>query len=311
MSTTALAAFDVGGTTVKSALVVDGGLSSIERIPTPGGAPGDGGALGDRAHAVVEAIVGAVEHARRTVDVRGVGVVVPGLVADGVGVHSENLGWRDAPFRDVLGRRLGVPVAVDHDVTAAALAEWSVGSLDGQLGTTAVVVLGTGVAATTLVDGEPLRSGGWAGELGHAPVPGSDAPCVCGSRGCLEAVAGAPAIVRRHRAAGASTVDVREVVAAMRDGDPHAAASWQEAIDALAAGIHQLAAICAPTRIVLAGGLADAGADLLEPLVDALDARIGSAVRRPELVLGRLGSDAGLVGAALAAGARLDPARLA
>ena len=150
----------------------------------------------DEAVARVLALAEAASH-----DVAAVGVVLPGVVDEsiGVGAWSENLGWRDVAFGDLLRSRLDVPVAIGHDVRAWGAAERRWGAGRG-LSDVAVVVIGTGISAALVVDGRPLVARGFAGEIGHLRVAG-DEPCACGGTGCLEAVASAAGIVRAYNAA--------------------------------------------------------------------------------------------------------------
>ena len=237
-----------------------------------------------------------------------VGLAVPGLVdtVAGIGVLSANLGWRNAPVAAPLARELDLPVVMFHDVAAAGLAEHRLGAGAG-CGDVAVVVIGTGIAAALVVNGQLVRGGlHQAGELGHVVVRQGGTRCGCGRRGCLEAVASASAIARRYSERSGREVrgarDVRERLGQDRVADQ----VWAEAVDALADGLLGMLALLSCARIVVGGGLAAAGDALLDPLRRALvDRATVEAV--PEIVPAALGARAGLVGAALGA---LHPALL-
>lgn len=290
----AVVAVDVGGTDTKRAVIgVDGTLVPLETLPTP--------RRGAAEWLVEQAPAWRAEAESHVERIDAFGVVVPGIVDEpaGVAVASHNLGWRDVPLRDLLGARLGQPVALGHDVRAAGVAETRLGAAAGERDV-AIVVIGTGVAAALVVEGAPLRAGGYAGEIGHLVVADGP-PCVCGGRGCLETVASAAAIARRYEArTGRAAAGSRDVLEAMRAGDPDAREVWQDAIEGIATTLHHLLSITAPEVIVLGGGLASAGRELLDPLEQALDRRI-TIQRRPTLRIAALGSRAGLVGAALLA----------
>lgn len=297
-------AVDVGGTGIKAA-TVDGGGRTLRRVDvrTP---------VEEGPEAVVAAIRGA---ARQLADTRVVaaGVVVPGSVnvAAGVGRYSTNLGWRDVPLRDLIAADLGVPVVLEHDVRAAGLAERTLGGLQG-VASCLLVVIGTGIAGVLVVDGVPVRgSRDLAGEVGHLPVHPDGAPCACGQRGCLETYASAAAIARRY----ASAVDrpgppltAREIAAA-REVDPCAAQVWQLATDALAIALTSCTLLLDPQRIVLGGGLSEAGEVLRRPVLAALSARLAWRPP-PELAVSPLGSRAGLLGAAVLAWRAVGPVEL-
>lgn len=295
----AVLAFDVGGTDTKSALVdADGRIVERRRTPTPKSTDGGADALVERLAGLAEELRGAAPGARP----RAIGLSVPGIVdeARGVGVFSSNLGWRDAPIARLAEARLGLPVAFGHDVRRAGDAEHRLGAARGARDVV-VLVIGTGVSAAVVLDGRPHTGGGFAGEIGHSVIDPDGAPCECGSRGCLETVASAGAVARRYRAeTGIDTGGARAVVELARRGDATAARIWAEAVDGLALGIAQLAAVIAPEAVVIGGGLARAGAELFVPLEARLDARIGIH-RRPELRPALLGEEAGLLGTALAA----------
>ena len=294
-------ALDVGGTTMKGAIVgPDGTACGQLRRSTPS-------AQGP--YSVVDA-VGAtldllLENARqRGLEIAAAGVVVPGIVDDerGVAVFSANLGWRDLPLRALLEARTGLRVRFGHDVRAGALAEATFGAARGERDVLFVPV-GAGVAGAALVDGRLLVAGGYAGEIGHISVDSAGDPCSCGGRGCVETTASANAIARRYAMrAGRPVTDAAEVAALVREGDPDAVYVWRHAVAALAEGLAAAVALLAPQLVVIGGGLAGSGDLLLRPLADSLRARLSSrAARMPRLVRAALGDQAGCLGAALLA----------
>lgn len=294
----AVLAFDVGGTDIKSALFDgEGRVLGLSRTPTP--------LAGSDTAAAVTARIGELGRELRArfpeVVPVAAGVLVPGIVDPerGIGVFASNLGWTDAPIRRLSEEALGLPVAFDHDVRAASWAEHVLGGARAY-DDAVVLVIGTGIAGSLIIDGRPHAAGGYAGEIGHSPV--ADGPlCACGTRGCLEAIASAGAIARRYaELAGREPAGAREVLELAGVGDPIAATVWNEALDALALSIAQLAAVLAPQAVVIGGGLSRAGDELFGPLRERVDARL-SFHRRPELVPAELGEDAGLMGAALIA----------
>ncbi|GAA4610892.1 ROK family protein [Saccharopolyspora hordei] len=293
-------AVDVGGTETKAALVAVGerGAEPQRRLrrPTPRGADG-----AETAELVVTAVAELVAELRADAAADAVGVVVPGAVDEvrGVGVWSANLGWRDAPLRDLLAERVDLPVTLGHDVRAGGLAEARLGAARGRRDV-AVVPIGTGIAAALLFDGRLHSGGGFAGEIGHLDI-GHDERCGCGRTGCLEALASSAAVARRYRERTGVARTSAEVAAAVRAGEADAHAVWQEAVDALAQGLLVLVTVAAPECIVLGGGLAQAGDLLTGPLRSRLDDELAAYHRRPDLELAELGDTAGCLGAALLA----------
>jgi len=300
----AVLAFDVGGTTIK-AEILDADLTVLASaaVPTPYGA-----GLVDAVAAIGQALLETLPTAVRG-RVSDVGLVIPGVVdaARGVSVYAANLGLRQAPIAGPVSERLGLPVTISHDVGAAAEAERRRGAAR-YLEDPVIVVIGTGIAAVSYVRGAPVVGvSGQAGEFGHMVVRPAGPLCGCGGYGCLEAVASAGAVVRAYRdASGTAVSGAREVVARLGH-DPIADRVWAEVTDALADGLLAVVALLAPGAVVLGGGLADAGAVLVEPVAARMK-RSAPALHVPPLVVAELGPRAGVLGAALlaldAAGAR-------
>lgn len=293
----AVLAFDVGGTDIKSALVDSAGsFSQVRRTPTTRGV--------DAARAITASLAELASPliAAAASPVAAAGVSVPGLVdeAAGVGVLSANLGWRDAPIRDLAAEALGLPVAFGHDVRAAGVAEQAFGAARDAR-SAVVVVIGTGIAGAIILDGRPYAGQGFAGEIGHSLAVPDGELCPCGARGCLETVASAHSIARRYTAeTGEQVRGAREVLVAALGGDAAAARIWGSAVDALAQSLARLIALLAPEVIVIGGGLSGAGDALFRPLGTRLDELL-SFHARPRLVRAELGDDAGLLGTAIAA----------
>ncbi|MCF3964145.1 ROK family protein [Streptomyces fuscigenes] len=295
-------ALDVGGTGMKAALVgADGELLHEARRPT-------GRERGPEA--VVEAIVGfAAELHAFGVDRFGegahaAGVAVPGVVdtGRGIAVYAANLGWRDVPLRDLIGRRLGgIPVALGHDVRTGGLAEGRLGAGRGS-DRFLFMPIGTGIAGAIGIDGV-IEAGahGVAGEIGHVVVRPGGAECSCGQRGCLEMYGSARAVTRAWAAAGGDPdADAADCAKAVASGDPAAIEVWRDAVDALAAGLVTALTLLDPRTLIIGGGLAEAGDTLFEPLRAQVAAKV-TFQKLPTIVPAALGDTAGCLGAGLLA----------
>ncbi|GAA0922035.1 ROK family protein [Streptomyces thermoalcalitolerans] len=294
-------ALDVGGTGMKAALIAaDGSLLHRARRAT------------GREHgpdAVVEGILdfaadlrahGAAHLGEKAA---AAGIAVPGIIDEerGVAAYSANLGWRDVPLRDLLAERLGVPVALGHDVRAGGLAEGRIGAGRGT-DRFLFVPLGTGIAGAIGIDGR-VEAGahGLAGEIGHIVVRPGGPPCPCGQRGCLERFASAAAVGRAWaRACGDPRADAADCARAVESGDTRARAVWQEAVDALADGLVTALTLLDPRTLIIGGGLAEAGETLFAPLREAVRRRI-TFQKPPSIVPAALGDTAGCLGAGLLA----------
>jgi glucokinase len=251
--------------------------------------------------AVVRAVLGAVEellrHADRAV---AVGLVVPGLVDDrgGVALYSENIRWREVPFRVLVADRFGLPVGFGHDVRAGGLAERTLGAArdsDDVL----FMPIGTGISGAMYVAGRLIENK-YAGEIGHTDV-GSGEACACGARGCLEAIASGASIAKRYnRATGGSAAGAKEVLELMAAGDQVATLVWDDATSALARALATYTSLLAPALVVIGGGLSGAGETLFEPLRHRLHELLVWQ-QAPRMVGAQLGENAACLGAGLLA----------
>ena len=229
------------------------------------------------------------------------GVGVPGIYNEATGCIEffTNLPgpWPGHPFAAPLAQALGVPVKLVNDARAFTLAEHRVGAGKG-CPSLIGVTLGTGVGGGIVIDGKlVLGLNGTAGEIGHLVIDmRPEAPkCGCRNTGCLEAFVGAP---RLAEAAGTATA--ADAFAADQRGEPRAHAAVEAWIDHLAIGLANLVTVLTPDRIVLGGGVANAGARIIEPLRERLAAHVHlTDPRHVQLVYAALGERAGAIGAAL------------
>jgi glucokinase len=292
-------AIDVGGSAIKAGLVDERGeLLSARTVPTDQTAGADG-VLAQIVASAQELQTEAVRAGRTPV---AVGLAVLGLTDDeaGVAVLSANAGWRDVPMREPLREKTQLPVAFGHDVRAGGLAEAVLGAGRGA-GDHLFLAIGTGLAGAVMLGGEPYRGTGFAGEIGHIEVDSPSAgPCGCGGTNCLETVVSARALARHYTERTGQQVNAAEVATRAAAGDPVAAELWQELVDALAAGLTMYCSLLAPGLVVVGGGFAAAGEQLLEPLRARLAERL-SFQKPPELVPAELGEQAGCLGAGLLA----------
>lgn len=291
-----VAALDVGGTSMKGALVRTD-LRVVHQLRRA--TPRERGS-----EAVIEAMCDALAALAEAAGepVAAAGVVVPGIVDErrGVAVLSTNLGWRNVPLAAVLAERLGRPVAFGHDVRAGAIAELALGAGQGK-SDLLFLAIGTGVAGAFVVDGRPVVADGYAGEIGHLLVAPNGDPCTCGNRGCLETLASASALARRYSAlSGVEVTEAVEVERRLRAGDPVARRVWDDAVSALATAIAASITLLAPEVVVVGGGLSQAGDLLLQPLREQVAQRL-TFQRVPRIVPATLGDQAGCLGAALLA----------
>lgn len=192
----------------------------------------------------------------------GVGVGVPGEVdrqGNGV-VHSTQLGWSNVPIGATLRRELRMPVLVENNVNALAMAERLYG-LGRRHDDFLVITIGTGVGAAIVIDGVIARgTHGGAGEIGHIPVRDSGPPCTCGNSGCLETFIGEQGLVRTARERGIVTDNggIQALRDAAQAGDAIAVGVFEEAGHLLGRTLAGLVHALDPEIVILLGeGTAD------------------------------------------------------
>ncbi len=236
-----------------------------------------------------------------------VGVSVPGPVElrSGILRNPPNLpGWRDVPLAEVLAEAFEVPVSIENDANAAALAEHRFGAGRGARDMI-YLTMSTGVGGGVICGGQLVQgASGFAGELGHIPIVRTGLRCSCGLRGCLEAYVGGRAWSKRLRRLAPRTgrlVDLVEgdrsrigpelLLTAAREGDSFARAEISRWLDHVAAGLVPLVMAFDPERIVL-GTIAVAAGDELcfRPLRERLAELVWvHQVERLEIVPAALG----------------------
>jgi glucokinase len=262
---------DVGGTTIAAGAVTQAGEVVLEeRIPTH--RDGSGQAMS----AITSLIATLLECADRLGNsITGIGVGVPAPVDTARGRVGEDSAHVPEliglPLGELLATRFRLPVYVDNDVNALALAEWMFGA--GR-GARSLVVLapGTGFGAGIILDGRLVRGvGGYGGELGHTPIKFDGPICFCGGRGCAAIYASGRGIAEAARARVAGRPDTALLRAVGGDPlaisaalvfrlaserDPIAGAIIDEACQALGAMIGTVVNGLNPDVVVLTGGVA-------------------------------------------------------
>lgn len=214
---------------------------------------------------IVTGLETVLRNAGLTADaVIGIGIGVPGIVerTAQVLVHAPSIGWRDVPLVAMLEEHCTLPLFVDNGAKVMAQAEMWFGAGRG-VEHLAVVLVGTGIGAGIIANGSLYRGAtNSAGEWGHTTLEMDGRICRCGSRGCLEAYAGASAILERLREAAPSHPilviaeeerAVAALVEAYKTGDAVALGVLTQTAKYLGAGIANLVNLFNPQLIVLGG----------------------------------------------------------
>lgn len=302
---------DLGGSHVTAAVVQEDGkiLSQHEMDIT------------DRSSdAVVEAVESVVRPAikdGKEKELVGIGIGSPGNIdlKTGTVLYSPNFMWANVPLGERVRKLFALPVFVANDARCATLGEYTFGMGKGTRNFV-LLTLGTGIGGGIVSAGELLignRAG--AGEIGHHQIRPSDGfVCGCGKIGCFEAQASGTGLIR-HAAAVAPSfprsmllekspdkLGSKAIRRAAQAGDGHAMAAWKNFIADLAIGLANIIAFVNPEMIALGGGVSSAGdfmLDAVRPQMDELTTMVPRGTT--ELVIAKLGNDAGQVGAATVA----------
>jgi glucokinase len=303
-----LAATDLGGTKIYTVVAEKGGpVLARVRLDTR---------AQDGPAAVMEQIALSVEQAvfhagADKGQLAAVGICLAGFFdwQSRLMIHSPNLeGWNGIAVEKRLSDRLGVPVLAENDANAAALGEARHGAGAGSRDLVFITV-STGIGAGLIQNGQLYRgTRGFAGEAGHMVIKPDGPLCGCGRRGCLETVASGTAIARLAREAiqaekqtvlkqYAQPVSASDVFAAARAGDAVATAILDEAMLYLGLGLVNLVNLLNPEVIVLGGGVAEAGEQLLAPLASIIARHaVAPAAQAVTLRKAALGVEAGVIG---------------
>ncbi len=251
-------------------------------------------------------------------EIGGIGIGVPGVLdlEKGETLFLPNLPgtWPHVPLRDTITHLTGLPTALLNDVRSITNGEWRFGAGRG-VDTVAVFAIGTGIGGGLVVNGQlHLGIGGTGGELGHTTIDFNGPRCGCGNYGCVEAYASGPAIAAMGMKAVSQglTTKISELCAydlnritpeliarAAQAGDEIAIDIYERAGFSLGIAAANICASIGPRRIIIGGGVAQAGELLLDPIRRTLRERVHiMPVEQVEVVPSQLGDNAGVIGVA-------------
>lgn len=311
---------DLGGTHLRAAVVdiSNGQVVALIKVPTLAREGHD--AVITRMAELIDRVI--VSSGTPKAQVGGVGIGVPGKLdrEHGLVLFLPNLpgNWLNVPLQQQIEQQVGLPAHLLNDARAMTFGEWKFGAGRG-VQTVACFTLGTGVGGGLIVNGHlHLELGGTAGELGHQIIEVDGPTCGCGSRGCLETYASGPAIAAAGIKAVVQGLTTRigemvnydlnritpEVVyQAALSGDPIAQEIYQRVGHYLGIAIANVIVTVGPRKIVIGGGVSQAGELLFEPIRRTVKSSVYiTATEQIEIVPAQLGINAGIIGAAAWAG---------
>jgi len=301
---------DIGGTKIAAGVVdEDGNILDRIRVDTPSTTTRD----------VEDAIIGATQKLVNRHDVAAIGLAPAGFVSADRSrmLFATNLPLTGSEIRKRVEDATSLPVVVENDANVAGWAEYRFGAGRGSTNMV-MLTIGTGLGGALIINNELLRgSFGVAAELGHLRIVRDGRLCNCGQTGCWERYASGTALGLSAQAAAKAEVERAEALLAAAGGDvnaiegPHVtelAAKGDELSRELVAdlgtwigeGIAMMAATLDPDRVVIGGGVAEAGELMLAPARAAYDKLLTARSHRPrvQIEVATMGNDAGIIGAA-------------
>ncbi len=304
---------DLGGTNIVAG-VVDEEYNIIAKASTKTNCPRPEKEIADD---MAKMALKAVENANLTIDqIEWVGIGTPGIANSATGIieFAGNLGFNNTPMVKYIRESIDKPVFIENDANAAAYGEYVAGSAKGAKNAVCIT-LGTGVGAGIIIDGKIYAGSNFAGaEVGHTVIEVGGAQCSCGRKGCFEAYSSATGLIRMTKEAIAENPDcimakmaeergkvtARTSFDSMREGDSVAKAVVDKYIKYLAAGITNTINIFQPDVLCIGGGVCNEGDPLLLPMKAIVEQEnfARNSEKKTEIVIAKLGNDAGIIGAA-------------
>lgn len=307
---------DLGGTNLRAAIVDVGTGNVLHLMSIPTLAREGHDAVMER---MADLFLQVIESAgMQKDDIGGIGIGVPGVLdlEKGETLFLPNLPgtWPHVPLRDKIAQLTGLQTALLNDVRSITNGEWRFGAGQG-VDTVAVFAIGTGIGGGLVLNGQlHLGIGGTGGELGHTVIDFNGPRCGCGNYGCLEAYASGPAIAAMGMKAVAQglTTSIAElceydlnritpklITKAAEAGDEIAKDIYEQAGFYIGIAAANMCASIGPRRIIIGGGVAQAGDLLLDPIRRTIRERVYvMPVEQVEVVPSQLGNNAGVIGVA-------------
>ncbi len=290
---------DVGGTNIKLGLVdSQGKITARNNFLTAPYASSKKSLINALAVAIKELI------RRGEVDkksILGIGIGLPGLIdpAKGMVNFLPNIpGWKNVPLKEILEKKLHLPVFLDNDAKVVALGEWKLGAGKG-FEHLVCLTLGTGVGSGLILDGRLYRGQtNTAGELGHVPLNEKGPLCHCGGSACLERTIGNRYLSEKAAQVYGKEMTPEQMGQRAQAGDARALRFWKEAATHLANGLVSVVNLLNPRCIVIGGGVANNFPYMEKTIKTVLKKRALKIPVKPLLIKkSLLGEDAGILGA--------------
>ncbi len=256
-----------------------------------------------------------IEHRIKTIrrqhpDLVAVGVGVPGFVdfSTGTIANLTNVaGWQNVPLKEILEKKIGLPVVVENDANAMAYAEWKLGAGKGYEHLIALT-LGTGVGGGIIANNQMIRgANSGAGELGQTSINYRERVGAYGNPGALEDYIGnreiAQEAIRFYKNHGinktAAELTPADLSKLAEMNDQISLEVWGWVTDKLACALMNCCYLLNPEAIIIGGGIAKAGNLILEPLREKLKKSLSPTfIDDLKILPAHFGNEAGMIGCA-------------
>lgn len=305
---------DIGGTNIKIALVdFDGKIIYSNTVPTRAEMGYEAGV--NNIKQAIKELMGETGANEKTIEAIGFGL--PGQIdyKEGIVKNLPNIpGWVNIPLAKIIEEEFSIPTRLDNDVRCAALGELNFGA-GKNCENLICITVGTGIGSGIVLNGKLVRGAtNAAGEIGHIKMDMTGGPlCGCGDYGCFEAYASGPAIVSmaKEYISGGKSAKYKEMAAdgiitpyivaqAALQGDAVSIQIFKQMGKIIGTGLTSVINLLNPEKIIIGGGVADAGDILLEPIRKTiLDRAMPIQAAAVSVVPAQLANSAGVIGASL------------
>lgn len=305
---------DIGGTNIKIALVdFDGKIAYSNTVPTRAEMGYEAGV--NNIKQAIKDLMQETNQDSKTIEAIGFGL--PGQIdyKSGIVKNLPNIpGWVDIPLAKMIEDEFSIPTRLDNDVRCAALGELNFGAGKGCENLICITV-GTGIGSGIVLNGKLVRgASNAAGEIGHIKMSINDGPlCGCGDFGCFEAYASGPAIVTlaKEYISGGKSAKYKEMAAdgiitpyivaqAALQGDSVSIQIFKQIGKIIGVGLTSVVNLLNPEKIIIGGGVADAGDILFKPIRKTIEERaMPIQANSLKVVPAQLANTAGVIGASL------------
>jgi glucokinase len=292
---------DLGGTFVKIALVSEtGGMFFKNKLPI--GSEASKNVILDTIEKIIQMTLSKATEEQ--LDIIGIGIGTPGIVYDGVVFGgADNLsGWENIDLSNYYSKIFNLPVLVDNDANLMGLGELYYGAAKGCTDVVCLTI-GTGIGGAIIVNGKLY--GGFKNrgtELGHIVVEHNGPECNCGGQGCLELYSSTTALIKRYAELSEMEIDDldgRYIVGKFHENEENAVKCMEEHTDYLGHGIATFINTFAPQKVVIGGGISDAGQFYIDMIsTSAFKYMMLDCGGHTKIIGAELGNAAGSLGAA-------------